>query len=238
MKDAEGVKNVKKVLDFSKEKDLVVVISAMGKTTNALEVVVNNYIQNPSELEASIHEVYHYHQEIIHGLFPNPSHTIHGKVSKWFQEMKGFLDANKSKNHAFVYDQIVSFGELISTTIVSEFLNEEGLKNTWLDVRQCIRTDDYYRDARVQWEETQQQILEAISKGVTITQGFSRCRGRQQFYYYLGARRKRLYGSDFCLLPQCTECYHLERRSGSFECRPQIFYEYPIVAPYFLPGSH
>ncbi|HPF10471.1 MAG TPA: aspartate kinase [Flavobacteriaceae bacterium] len=193
VKDAEGVKNVKKVLDFSKEKDLVVVISAMGKTTNALEVVVNNYIQNPSELEASIHEVYHYHQEIIHGLFPNPSHTIHGKVSKWFQEMKGFLDANKSKNHAFVYDQIVSFGELISTTIVSEFLNEEGLKNTWLDVRQCIRTDDYYRDARVQWEETQQQILEAISpKGVTITQGFLGAEGANNFTTTLGRE-----GSDY-----------------------------------------
>ena len=134
VKDAEGVKNVKNVLEFTAEKDLVVVVSAMGKMTNALEEIVKHYFaNNTSETEASISEVYNYHLQILKELFPNASHGIYRKVSKWFEGMRSFIENNKSKNHAFVYDQIVSYGELISTTIVSEYLNENGLKNEWLD---------------------------------------------------------------------------------------------------------
>ncbi|MEZ4857521.1 MAG: aspartate kinase [Flavobacteriaceae bacterium] len=194
VKDAEGVKNVKKVLAFAAEKDLVVVISAMGKITNALEIVVSNYFNNnTSEMEASISEVYNYHLQILKELFPNTSHTIYAKVSKWFLGMKSFLDSNKSINHAFVYDQIVSFGELISTTIVSEYLNENGYKNEWLDVRQCIKTDNYYRDARVDWEQTQKLIQEKTSKkGITITQGFLGAEDTHNFTTTLGRE-----GSDY-----------------------------------------
>ncbi|MEZ4874969.1 MAG: aspartate kinase [Flavobacteriaceae bacterium] len=194
VKDAEGVKNVKKVLDFTGEKNLVVVISAMGKMTNALEEVVQFYVTHQAkELEASISEVYDYHYQILKDLFPNPSHEVYGKVGKWFTHMKSFLETNKSKNHAFVYDQIVSFGELISTTIVSEYLNENGLNNTWLDVRQCIKTDNYYRGARIDWEQTQQSIVEGTpKKGITITQGFLGAESTHNFTTTLGRE-----GSDY-----------------------------------------
>ena len=194
VKDAEGVKNVKNVLEFTAEKDLVVVVSAMGKMTNALEEIVKHYFaNNTSETEASISEVYNYHLQILKELFPNASHGIYRKVSKWFEGMRSFIENNKSKNHAFVYDQIVSYGELISTTIVSEYLNENGLKNEWLDVRQFIKTDNYYRDARVDWDQTQQLILENTSKkGVTITQGFLGAEDTHNFTTTLGRE-----GSDY-----------------------------------------
>lgn len=194
VKDAEGVKNVKKVLDFTAEKDLVVVVSAMGKMTNALEVVVAKYFEkNQSELESAISEIYQYHQSIAKNLFPNTSHPVFTKISKWFLEMKGFIESNRSTNHAFVYDQIVSFGELISTTIVSEYLNGNGIKNSWLDVRLCIKTDTYYRDARVDWEQTQQAIqANTPKKGITITQGFLGAEETYNFTTTLGRE-----GSDY-----------------------------------------
>ncbi|MEZ4777931.1 MAG: aspartate kinase [Flavobacteriaceae bacterium] len=194
VKDAEGVKNVKKVLDFTAEKDLVVVVSAMGKMTNALEIVVNKYFEkNTAELEATISEIYQYHLTITKELFPNTSHPVYTRIAKWFSEMKAFLESNKSTNHAFVYDQIVSFGELISTTIVSEYLNENDINNTWLDVRQCIKTDTYYRDARVDWEQTQKAIQAHTSKkGITITQGFLGAEETYNFTTTLGRE-----GSDY-----------------------------------------
>lgn len=193
VKDAGGVQNVYKVLQQTGEKDLVVVISAMGKMTNALEEVVENHISQPEETEASLAAVYDYHVKIVQELFPNPSNPIHAKVQKRFQELRFFLETNKSKNHAFVYDQVVCYGELISTTIVSHYLNEEGIKNDWLDVRQCIKTDDYYRDARVDWEETQRHIQDIVStKGITITQGFLGSEQTNNFTTTLGRE-----GSDY-----------------------------------------
>lgn len=193
VKDAEGVQNVKKVLDFTKEKNLVVVISAMGKTTNALEQVVNHYFSNSDALEASIAEVYDFHFRIMEVLFPNTTDPIYPKIKKWFADLRHFLETNKSKNHAFVYDQVVGFGELISTTIVSHYLNDHGISNDWLDVRQCIKTDDYYRDARVDWDVTQQHIVDTVSgKGITITQGFLGAEHTNNFTTTLGRE-----GSDY-----------------------------------------
>lgn len=193
VKDAEGVRNVLNVLRHTGDYNLVVVISAMGKMTNALEEVVNSYISSPKDLEATIANVYDYHFQILKELFPNSSNTIYQKVQKRFQELRAFLETNKSKNHAFVYDQVVSYGEHISTAIVSHYLNEEGFSNECLDVRQCIKTDDYYRDARVDWEETQRHIQEVVSKkGITITQGFLGAEGTNNFTTTLGRE-----GSDY-----------------------------------------
>ena len=193
VKDAEGVRNVLNVLKHTGDKNLVVVISAMGKMTNALEEVVHSYISRPNDLEAAIANVYDYHFQILKELFPNSSNTIYQKIQKRFQELRAFLETNKSKNHAFVYDQVVSYGEHISTAIVSHYLNEEGLSNEWLDVRQCIKTDDYYRDARVDWEETQRHIQKIVSKkGITITQGFLGAEDINNFTTTLGRE-----GSDY-----------------------------------------
>ncbi|WP_323789130.1 aspartate kinase [Psychroserpens sp.] len=173
VKDASGVKNLAKVLQDVGYDNTLVVVSAMGKTTNALELVVKNYLDNTSELQSSIQEVKKYHNEILLDLFANTQHPIFKKVTTIFEDLNHFLNHNKSPDYNFVYDQTIGFGELISTTIISAYLNSIGIKNNWIDVRNFIKTDDYYRRANVNWKQTQIAITENFDKkSLNITQGF------------------------------------------------------------------
>lgn len=194
IKDAAGVKNLAEVLKITNDKNLVIVVSAMGKTTNLLEKVVTEYlIENSVTCNALVSEFKEYHFEILKGLFENPNHSIYQKASEVFQKMISFLDGNKSKNHAFVYDQVVSYGELVSSTIVSAYLSEIGVKNEFLDVRRCIKTDANYRDANVDWEATQKKIQKkVIPNGISITQGFLGSETTNNFTTTLGRE-----GSDY-----------------------------------------
>ena len=193
VKDAEGVRNLVSVLNATNETDLVIVVSAMGKMTNALEKVVFHYFDPNGDVKAAQMEVVQFHQKILTDLFPNASHPIFKKVGTFFNRLSRFLETNKSTNHAFVYDQVVGYGELISTTIIAAHLDSVNIKNTWLDVRQCIATNDYYRDARVDWHTTQKQIVEKVEpKGLTITQGFLGAESSNNFTTTLGRE-----GSDY-----------------------------------------
>ncbi|MGY8885263.1 MAG: aspartate kinase, partial [Flavobacteriales bacterium] len=118
VKDANGIRNLAAVLEITGEKKLLVIVSAMGKMTNSLEVVVSNYFSNRAEIDASVSEIYNYHYNIISEVFHNNSHPVFSEVQKLFKDLSYFLKHSKSKNHAFVYDQVVGYGELASTTIV------------------------------------------------------------------------------------------------------------------------
>ncbi|WP_396173979.1 aspartate kinase [Flavobacterium sp.] len=173
VKDANGVKNVFHVLETVGYDNVLLVISAMGKTTNALEVVIKNYFEKSNELQESIQEVKKYHLQIVLELFEDDKNDVYKAVNQHFDDMEYFLSHNKSPNYNFVYDQIVSFGELISTTIVSHYFNFRGMKNNWLDVRNFIKTDTSYRDATVDWELTKELISKNVKrKTLNITQGF------------------------------------------------------------------
>ncbi len=173
VKDPDAVRNVVSVLKEVGYLDTLVVISAMGKTTNAMEKVVESYFYDKGALNASIQEVIDYHEGILSGLFENPNHPIYGNIKLLFDEVKGFLAWNKSPKYGFVYDQVVSYGELLSTTILSAYFNEVGLSNTWLDVRTMIKTDNTYRDAQINWERTQQEVAARVDMSkLNITQGF------------------------------------------------------------------
>ena len=173
VKDAKGVKNLASVLNQVGFKNTLVVVSAMGKTTNALELVVKNYFDNKPELQSSIQEVKKYHNEILLDLFENTQHQIFKKVALIFEELDHFLKRNKSPDYNFVYDQTIGYGELISTTIISEYLNCIGIANNWIDVRSYIKTDSYYRRANVDWDQTQNNIKEQFDNNtLNITQGF------------------------------------------------------------------
>ena len=164
VKNAEGVKNILAVLKTTEEKDLVVIVSAMGKMTNQLELIVSNYFSNPNEVKV-IHQLRFttYHFQIISDLFSNTSHPIFNLLLRYKNELQFLLGNNKSTDHSYVYDQAVSFGELISTSIISAYLSDKGLENKFLDVRSCIKTNTDYRDAIVDWEETQKNIIEMCS---------------------------------------------------------------------------
>jgi aspartate kinase len=173
VKDANGVKNVASVLQKTGYKNTLIVVSAMGKTTNALEVVVTNYFNNKKELQSSLQEVKKYHNAILLDLFDNENHPAFKKISVLFDELNNFLSINKSPDYSFVYDQIICYGELVSTIIISTYFNEIDIKNTWIDAREHIKTDSYYRRGNVNWEETQTLISSNFNKSVlNITQGF------------------------------------------------------------------
>ena len=173
VKDAAGVRNVAKILEKVGYAHSLIVISAMGKTTNALEVVVNNYFKAPAQLLESLQTIKDFHYQIIRELFSDENHPVYWKVDGLFAELSSFLERNKSPKHSFVYDQVIGFGELLSTTIISQYLNDNGIKNNWIDVRNLIKTDSNYRDAGIDWEETQTNISNNINKSLlNITQGF------------------------------------------------------------------
>ncbi|PHN94639.1 aspartate kinase [Maribacter sp. 6B07] len=172
VKDANAVKNVVKVLREVGYDNTLLVVSAMGKTTNAMEDIINAYFNDKQEIPAKVSELVDYHHAIVSELFPNASHAIYKEIKVLIDEINGFLVWNKSPNYNFVYDQIVGYGELLSTTIISAYLKEIGIANQWLDVRNYIKTDSSYRDTTVDWERTQKNVTNIDKKVLNITQGF------------------------------------------------------------------
>lgn len=172
VKDAAGVKNLVEVLQKTGYDNTLIVVSAMGKMTNAMEAVVNAYFDDKATLPSTVQDVVKYHNDVLLALFSNNQHPIFTRVKTLFDEVQGFLAWNKSPNYNFVYDQVVGYGELVSTTIISGYLNEVGIKNNWLDVRDVIKTNNNYRDTTVNWEKTQQKVSSLDRKVLNITQGF------------------------------------------------------------------
>ncbi len=177
VKDAGAVKNVGDILRTFASERLVVVVSAMGKTTNALEKVVNAYYYqqgNPHEL---LEEVKKYHAGILKELFPNPADQVYTDVNNFFVEIDWVLEEKPARNYSFIYDQVVSIGELISTKIVSAWLNTSIVNNMWMDARSCILTDNTYREGKVDWLQSTDQIRKETGalfskSNIIITQGF------------------------------------------------------------------
>ncbi|MBC7846778.1 MAG: aspartate kinase [Flavobacterium sp.] len=173
VKDAAGIKNVYSVLQTAGYEDVLLVVSAMGKTTNALELVIKNYFDKSAELQSSVQEVKKYHNEVLLDLFEDENNPAFAAVNAQFADLEYFLAHNKSPNYNFVYDQIVSYGELISTTVLSHFMSHMGIKTQWLDVRNFVKTDSNYRDAEVDWDLTKKNISKNVKgKILNITQGF------------------------------------------------------------------
>ncbi|UKM66013.1 aspartate kinase [Flavobacteriaceae bacterium GSB9] len=173
VKDSEGVKNLGAILHKFGYKNTVVVVSAMGKTTNALEHVVKNYFENKTELQSALQEVKKFHNHILFDLFDDENHAVFKKVAALFDELSALLNVNRSPDYNFVYDQVVGYGELVSTTIISEHLKNIGINNNWIDVRELIKTDNFYRQAHVDWNATQKLTNSKLNKAtLTITQGF------------------------------------------------------------------
>lgn len=172
VKDVNGVRNVANVLQKIGYSDVFLVISAMGKMTNAFEKLVQAYCDNSNELSAIFTEIQDYHFNIINDLFEDKTAVL-AKIDTVFSEIEAFFNKNTSTDYDFIYDQTVSKAELISTTIVSEYLQRVDIKNTWLDVRDFIKTNSDFRDAKVNWQQTETQISSIkIDGSLYITQGF------------------------------------------------------------------
>jgi len=173
VKDHHGVINLFNIVKLLKLKKTVIVISAMGKTTNAFEKVVNAYFNDLDQINFFIDEIKKMHSNLIRKLFKDINEELEIKLDEVFSELNSFIISNKNMNYSYVYDQIVSNGELLSTIIIHYYLKKNGLKNNWLDSRTCIKTDSYYRDSNLDWIETEKKINSSVDKNsITITQGF------------------------------------------------------------------
>lgn len=172
VKDAAGVRNVAKIIQQEANDNVTVIISAMGKITNAFEEVIDAYYTKSEELPIKLNFIEQYHKDIMDELFDKED-LIYNDIDILFGELGWFLARNTSERYDYVYDQIISFGELLSTKIVSAYLTKLGLKNNWFNVTNFIKTDSNYRDAKVDWELTENLISTKINKNeINITQGF------------------------------------------------------------------
>ncbi|WP_259158871.1 aspartate kinase [Candidatus Karelsulcia muelleri] len=166
-------KRVKKLYNLLKEvghKKTLIVISAIGNTTNKLEKVVNKYFLKQNT-EIQISEIEGNHLKMINDLFPS-NHKINIYIKNIFNGIKYFFKKKKYRKYNFIYDQVVGSGELISTKLISEYFNFIGMKNIWLDCRNYIKTDNSYGEAHVNWTKTNKKIKQLKKNYLYITQGF------------------------------------------------------------------
>ena len=170
MKDADSVKNVLRVLSIQGFERCLIVVSAMGKTTNALERVVEFYF-NKSDYQQEIAKIKEEHIQIARGLF-DENHHVFSEIKLFFDDIESFLRRNKSPNYNFVYDQVVTCGEMISSKILSVYLSDNEMGSQWLDARDFIKTDTNYREGVVNWEETEKNISQLDKAKTYVTQGF------------------------------------------------------------------
>ena len=172
IKDAPSIKNILEIISKYEKDNLVIVVSAMGKTTNALEKVVDSYFNDKAQLQSSISDVFNFHINILNNLFEK-NHFIFSELNTSFEKLGSFIKSNKSPSYSFVYDQVVSLGELISSKIIYEYLQKNNLDCYLIDARNCIKTNSKYRGGKVQWDMTNKKIKELISDSkINITQGF------------------------------------------------------------------
>jgi len=172
VKDADSIRNVAHILQQEGTENCLLVISAMGKMTNAFEKVVHAHCKHRENLTSSIQKIEDYHLHIMNELFEKED-PVYQKVESFIQELKAFVLQQEITQYDISYDQIVCYGELISTTIVSSYLSSIGLNNIWNDVRLLVKTDNSYRDAKVDWQQTQSAISHTIDqKELNIVQGF------------------------------------------------------------------
>jgi aspartate kinase len=173
VKDAEGIRNLARIVS-GEPSDLVIVVSAFGKTTNALEKVLKSWFSGDNLYLSLMEEIFNYHQSVINELFTDKT-LASAKTDISFARLKEYLLSEKRRSYDFEYDQVVSYGEIWSTIIVSEYLKTIFLDSDWLDIREILLTDDRFRDANILWSESSDKIRDYFDfkkKRIYITQGF------------------------------------------------------------------
>lgn len=175
VKDAAGVANLAGVVKRYTGAELLIVVSAMGKTTNNLELLTKAYVSQTDEVHALFESIKQYHFDLMTDLF-DPGHPVFDEVDNTFVEIDWLIEDEPHDDYDFIYDQLVSIGELVSSRIVSAYLVQCGMTSKWLDVRGYIHTDNTYREGRVDWQKTREHIVKDIpallQKSTLVTQGF------------------------------------------------------------------
>ncbi len=176
VKDAEAIRNVARIIKSYQNEPLLVVISAMGKTTNALEKILTEFIAKDKQYEQSIAELKKWHFNILDELYEGTDPSAHHQLEDLFLQFEWFFELGETENYDFLYDQIVGYGEIFSTKIIATYLQSVNIKAKWLDARNFIITNDNYREAAVDFKLTeamvQRKLPEILENEIIITQGF------------------------------------------------------------------
>ena len=177
VKDADSVKNVSQLLKKHVTQATIVVISAMGKTTNKLEELVNAYFYQSGDINRILDELKKYHFTILKQLFNNNTDKVFNDLENVFVELQWALEEAPAFTYNHHYDQVVSQGEILSTKIISAYLNSVGINNLWLDARGIIQTDNSYRDGVVDYELSERLVKSELlprlqNNKIILTQGF------------------------------------------------------------------
>ncbi len=177
VKDAEAVRNVARILKDYKEQKVLMIVSAMGKTTNALERVLNAYYYNNNEEKEALKELVDFHVNICIALFGKSNESTE-EIKKDLEDIPRLIEEHRSKSYDFIYDQVVSLGEWASTKIVADFLDANDLPTHWIDAMECVKTDNVYRESTVNWQKTEKDLPQKIlplfeTKNFVMTQGFT-----------------------------------------------------------------
>ena len=178
VKDATAIRNVSEIISLFPNEEILVVVSAIGKTTNKLEEVNQAYqSMDKAAFLKSIAELEKFHLELVNELFKSASNPIYYTIKEVFDNLKAKIISPSSQNYSFEYDQIVSLGEVLSSSILSAYLSEKDFPATWIDARELVQTDNNYQEANVDWGKTEIAISRTIlpkfkEKKVLITQGF------------------------------------------------------------------
>ncbi len=175
IKDADAVRNLAKIIKSIKEQT-VIVVSAMGKTTNAMEKVTEYYFKNDLEIQTALENVESYHYKILNDLFPDKGNPVFREIDNIFDKLKEKLSQEHSFQYNFEYDQIVPLGEILSTKIVDAYLKFAGINSVWMDIRKYLKTDNNFREANIDWELSEKLVKNAFNfknnNNVYVTQGF------------------------------------------------------------------
>lgn len=176
VKDAAGVINLARIVQSRSNKQLLIVISAMGKITNKLEDLTRAYLNGDESVHQIFEEIKAYHFNIIAELFPDHNHPVYNDVANTFVEIDWLIEEEATDAPDYIYDQIVSIGEIVSTKIVAAYLSATGSDAKWLDARNFVQTDNNYREANVNWEKTEEEIQRnlapVLENSIGVTQGF------------------------------------------------------------------
>jgi len=174
VKSAEGVKNVAEIISKNRDKNPWVVISAMGKITNALEELLHLVMQNDVQWQLKLDEIKEFHFNLAKQLMP-PEHEVFSQLENVFAEMYWVCEETQRKSFDYEYDQLVSNGEILSTRIVASYLNYIGIPTLWTDARDLIRTDRTFREGNIDWSTTEEAVCQYAAqhqKTLILTQGF------------------------------------------------------------------
>ncbi|WP_185218405.1 aspartate kinase [Sphingobacterium mizutaii] len=176
VKSAENIKNVVSIVERYKDSSLLIVVSAIGKTTDKLVKVTESYIKRDGACFEHLESLKKEHFDILHELFPDYNHPVYDDIANTFVEIEWILEEEPQDDYDYLYDQIVSVGELLSTKIVAAYSSYQGLATQWVDARDFIMTDNTYREGKVDWEKTEEKIRKdlpsILDEYIVVTQGF------------------------------------------------------------------